>query len=191
MSQCYALYRYHWTKFLLVFDNFSTTFWQPKLRLASVNAGAVRGGVVNCREANTVLVNLAFHSPHILIGQFKRKPPESCQNDVTKLSQTNQKLCQSGNDSMRSIEKKSAISRPIERFPVNIFYCRFPAVYFIVKKERNCIDALYFSANIVWIYGISWIMIEMFIQFISGSIIVEYCLYRLLNGVFTRRIEFY
>ena len=35
-------------------------------------------------------------------SQFKRKPSESCQKDVTKLSQTDQKLCPSGNSTIQS-----------------------------------------------------------------------------------------
>ena len=34
------------------------------------------------------LDNSASPSSHILIGQFKRKPPECCQKDFTKLSKT-------------------------------------------------------------------------------------------------------
>ena len=33
-----------------------------------------------------MLDNSASTSSHVLIGQFKRKPPESCQKDVSKLS---------------------------------------------------------------------------------------------------------
>ena len=43
------------------------------------------------------LVNSASHSSCILIGQLKRKPSESCQKVVKKLSQTNQKTLPSGN----------------------------------------------------------------------------------------------
>ena len=39
------------------------------------------------------LENSTSYRSHILIGQFKGKQQESCQKDVTKLSQTNQKLC--------------------------------------------------------------------------------------------------
>ena len=39
------------------------------------------------------LVNFASHSCRILIGQLKQKLSKSCQKDVTKLSQSNQRLC--------------------------------------------------------------------------------------------------
>ena len=42
------------------------------------------------------LDNSASHSSHILIGQFKRKPPESWRKDVKKLSQSNKKLKSGG-----------------------------------------------------------------------------------------------
>ena len=38
------------------------------------------------------LVNTGDYRSHSLIGQVKWKPQESCQNDVTNLSQTNNKL---------------------------------------------------------------------------------------------------
>ena len=34
------------------------------------------------------LGNPASRSSRVLIGQFERKPPESCQKDVTELSKT-------------------------------------------------------------------------------------------------------
>ena len=58
--------------------------------------------------------NSAAHSYRILIGQLKRKSPESYQNNVKKLTQTNQKLCPGGNGTMHSTvsgQHASALSR--------------------------------------------------------------------------------
>ena len=59
------------------------------LHLANQDARTIRGGVVNFRKANMALDNSALLSSCISIGQFKRKPPESCLKDVSKLSNTN------------------------------------------------------------------------------------------------------
>ena len=46
---------------------------------------------------NMKLNNSSSRSCRILIGQLNWKPLESCEKDVNSLSQTNQKLCSSGN----------------------------------------------------------------------------------------------
>ena len=81
-----------WTSFWQLSDGFLSN-WPIKIQVT------VRGGVGSCRKANIELVYSASHSCCISIGQLKRKPSESCQKDVKTLSQTNQKLCPSGNSS--------------------------------------------------------------------------------------------
>ena len=62
------------------------------------------------------LVHSASHRSRNLIGQWRRKPSGCCQKDVKKLSQTNQKLCPTGNGSMRSTVKVKKL------FGLEMFY---------------------------------------------------------------------
>ena len=61
------------------------------LHLANQSAKTMRGVVVICWKANLAFDKPASHSSCVLIGQSKRKPPESCQKRATQLSQTNKK----------------------------------------------------------------------------------------------------
>ena len=71
-------------------------------QLANQNATTVGGGVDNLHVGFPTVV----HSSNcILIGPLQRKPSESCEKDVKKLSQINQKLCPRGNGRTRNTVK--------------------------------------------------------------------------------------
>ena len=91
----------------------------------------MRGGVDNCRKANMQLLYSTSYSARILIDQLKRKPSESCQKDVKKLSQTNEKLCPSGNGSMRSTVLSS---------PWSVGFCRGSGVKCRGSREKSRVE---------------------------------------------------
>ena len=69
--------------------------------LAIQNVTTVGDGNAICRKAKNTLGNSASLSSCTFIGQIKQKPP-GCTKDVQKLSQTNKKLCSSGNGTMHN-----------------------------------------------------------------------------------------
>ena len=86
----------------------------------------MRGGVGSCWKANIELAYSASHSCRISIGQLKRKPSESRQKDVKTLSQTNQKLCPSGNSSTCS---NVTFSVSICTLSNNNYYCSLLPIF--------------------------------------------------------------
>ena len=54
--------------------------------LANKSARTTRSGVVKFHVRSMTIVNSAFLTSRIFIGQLKEKPSESCQKDVKKLS---------------------------------------------------------------------------------------------------------
>ena len=70
----------------------------------------VRGGADNCRGRNVDFDNATFHSSCTLIGQFKRKPLESCEKDIKKLSKLIKTLS-SGNGTVRSIVMLNGLTK--------------------------------------------------------------------------------
>ena len=86
----------------------------------------MRGGVGSCRKANIELDYSASHRCRISIGQLKRKLSESHQKDVKALSQTNQKLCPSGNSSTCS---NVTFSVSICTLSNNNYYCSMLPIF--------------------------------------------------------------
>ena len=64
--------------FLLVFRHLFDNFLMASHCIWSIKMQRLTGTGVNYRKANMALDNSASSSSRILIGQFKRKPPESC-----------------------------------------------------------------------------------------------------------------
>ena len=69
--------------------------------LANKSARTTRSGVVKFHVRSMTIVNSAFLTSRIFIGQLKEKPSESCQKDVKKLSKINQ-TSSNGNSTVHS-----------------------------------------------------------------------------------------
>ena len=79
-----------------------------------------REGVDNCRRANVELDNSTSHSSCIFIGQFKRKPLESCEKYVKILSK-------SGEGTTRS-----TVIRPIQNMMASVSWIQFEHSFAII-----------------------------------------------------------